>query len=302
MESYINLVSNLGQNVICIGSGNEGNAAVHTGDRLTSRSPLTLEFSVGNYESSLNIQLWKSFVDDFDVYIQHPSGIVAGPITPISGTQRLSLPETELLIFYGMPSPFSISQEIYLDFLPSGSRSYISTGIWSIRLSPRRIVDGNFNLWMPGGGIIGNDTRFLTPTPDTTLTIPSTAFRAVTVGAYDSRLQSYADFSGRGYTRNPISIKPDIAAPGVNITAPHAGPGASYAEFTGTSFATPFVTGSAALLMEWGILLGNDPFLYGEKAKAYFRNGARQLPGFEEYPNPQIGYGALCLGDSLPNI
>ena len=69
---------------------------------------------------------------------------------------------------------------------------------------------------------------------------------------------------------------------------------------TGTSFAAPFVTGSAGLLMEWGIVDGNDPYLYGEKVKAYLRRGARQMPGFEVFPNPQVGYGALCVEDSLP--
>ena len=91
------------------------------------------------------------------------------------------------------------------------------------------------------------------------------------------------------------AVKPDLAAPGVNILAPDTFGGYGY--FTGTSFATPFVTGAAALLMQWGIVDGNDPFLYGEKVKAYLRRGARELPGFTEYPNPQVGYGALwCEG------
>ena len=123
------------------------------------------------------------------------------------------------------------------------------------------------------------------------MTIPSTARKVISVGAYDSRYLSYADFSGRGYTRVTRDVKPDIVAPGVNIqtTAPEGG----YAVQTGTSFAAPFVTGAAALLMEWGIVRGNDPFLYGEKVKAYLRRGARPLPGFTQYPNPQVGYGCL---------
>ena len=76
--------------------------------------------------------------------------------------------------------------------------------------------------------------------------------------------------------------------------------GGGYAQFTGTSFATPFVTGGAALMMEWGIVKGNDAYLYGEKVKAYLRRGARELPGFDVYPNPQVGYGALCIRDSIP--
>ena len=46
-----------------------------------------------------------------------------------------------------------------------------------------------------------------------------------------------------------------------------------------------------------------SPYLtapYGEKVKAYLRRGARELPGFTEYPNPLVGYGALCVRDSIP--
>lgn len=300
LETYINMVSDLGQNVICIGSGNEGNTSLHTSGVLTNDAPATVEFSVGTYEPNLNVQLWKSYVDDFDIYLQHPGGAVAGPVNPISGTQRFSLPGVSVLVYYGMPSPYAFTQEIYFDFLPSGTNSYITSGIWAFRLVPHDIVEGAYNLWLPSGNSIGTNTRFLTPTADSTLTIPSTAFRALTVGAYDSRIQTYADFSGRGYTRILSTLKPDLVAPGVRINAPSAGTGGSYSEFTGTSFATPFVTGSAALMMEWGILKGNDTFLYGEKVKAYLRKGARSLPGFNEYPNPLVGYGALCLRDSIP--
>ena len=76
--------------------------------------------------------------------------------------------------------------------------------------------------------------------------------------------------------------------------APKSGGG--YEAVTGTSFAAPLVAGAAALLMEWGIVRGNDPYLYGEKVKAYLRKGAKRL----EYPNPRLGYGALCVSESIP--
>lgn len=52
--------------------------------------------------------------------------------------------------------------------------------------------------------------------------------------------------------------------------------------------------------MQWGIIDGQDPFLYGEKVKAYLIRGARPLPGHALWPNEQLGYGALCVRDSLP--
>ena len=88
-------------------------------------------------------------------------------------------------------------------------------------------------------------------------------------------------------------------APGVDVLAPNLFGGET--PVTGTSFATPIVSGSAAILMEWGIVRGNDPFLYGEKVKAYLRKGARPLRGETVYPNAKVGWGKLCLADSIPN-
>ena len=88
-------------------------------------------------------------------------------------------------------------------------------------------------------------------------------------------------------------------APGVDVRVLR--PGGGYDRQSGTSFAAPFVTGAAALLMEWGMVRGNDPYLYGEKVKAYLIRGARPLgAGGQLVPNERIGYGTLCVKDSIP--
>ncbi len=296
LETYLDAAAEMGRTVIVAGSGNEGSSRGHTSGILKNGESRIIELSVDEYERGFGVQLWKLYIDDFFVELISPSGRSSGPVSPVLGSQRLAFPGTTALLYYGEPSPYSTAQEIYFDFIPSDT--YVESGIWKFRLIPQRIVDGSFDLWLPSESALNRSTQFLFPTPDTTLTIPSTSSSVMTVGAYDDATQSYADFSGRGFTRLGHMVKPDLVAPGVNIVTSRAGGG--YAAVTGTSFAAPFVTGSAGLLMEWGIVDGNDPYLYGEKVKAYLRRGARQMPGFEVFPNPQVGYGALCVENSLP--
>ena len=255
------------------------------------------ELSVAPLQSSFSVQIWKEYTDQFQVQIQTPSGRILGPLSEELGPARYRYGNTWILIYYGKPGPYSQAQEIYLDFIPD-TGSYVESGIWRFVFLPRDIVVGRVDLWLPSSGVLNQSTRFLESSPETTLTIPSAAEKVITVGAYDSRYGVYADFSGRGFTRLTGQVKPDLAAPGVGITAPAVGGG--YDTFTGTSFAAPMVTGSVALLMQWGIVNGNDPFLYGEKAKAYLRRGAKPIAGTGNDPNPQTGFGALCLRDSLP--
>lgn len=257
---------------------------------------MDVELGIGPYEPSLNLQIWKAYEDQFDISLIHPDGHVMGPFQERLGAQRFVAGNTHLLVYYGEPAPYSTSQEIYLDFLPAVD--YIDSGVWKIRLIPRNIVNGKFNMWLPGGQVQSPSTRFYQPTADTTLTIPSTARKVISVGAYDSRLMTYAPFSGRGYPGDREFMKPDLVAPGVDITTTAVGGG--YLTVSGTSFAAPFVTGAGALLMQWGIVNGNDVFLYGEKVKAYLRRGARRVSWIDEWPNAMFGYGVLCVRDSLP--
>ncbi len=296
IETFLDDMADFGKNIIAIGSGNDGASALHTAGRIVQNKSEEIEFSVSEFEPTLNLQLWKNFADDFEIVLIAPGGTRVGPIQQILGSQRFRIGDTELLLYYGEPTPYSPYQEIYFEFLPVGT--YLNSGIWKIELIPKEIVYGDYNMWLPSGSTINSGTAFLNPIEETTLTIPSTASKGIAVAAYDGRFNQPAAFSGRGYTRETNQVKPDIAAPGVDITSCAVGGG--YEVRTGTSMATPFVTGSAALLMQWGIIEENDIYLYGEKLKAYLIRGAkRDMAGIEKWPNPQLGWGTLCVAESL---
>lgn len=320
LERFLDNAAEIGRTVICVGSGNEGAGSGHMAGSLervggvaggasvsgVSYRPAEVELAVASYERSLSVQLWKNYGDVYRIYLRSPGGQETElPFGVESGKYTLRLEQTEILVYLGEPLPYSTAQEIYLELIPAGSL-YINSGVWTIRLTPVEVVTGNYYLYLPSAAVRSEGTRFYRPTPEVTLTIPSTASKVITVGAYDSIYDVYADFSGRGYadTERTIGVvasglaKPDLAAPGVNILAPDIY--GSYGPVTGTSFATPIVSGSVALMMEWGIVRGNDPFLYGEKVKAYLRKGARALRGERKVPNNRVGFGALCLAESLP--
>lgn len=299
LERFIDNITEVGRNVICIGAGNEGASAGHFAGKLSENEIQRISFAMGTYERSFSLQLWKWYADRMDISILSPAGEQYLIRNQNAGgeAQQAVMEQTKLLIFSGRPQPYRKREEVYIDFIPA--ETYLNTGIWTIEITPRRIVNGELRLYMPSAVVRSENTRFLLPSPAQTLTIPSTAQKVITVGAYNAYVRSYAAFSGRGDAGSDRAEnnKPDLAAPGVNI---RIGEGEGGAVVSGTSYATPFVTAAAALLMEYGIVQGNDPFLYGEKVKAYLHAGARQLPGYDIWPNDQVGWGALCVSESLP--
>lgn len=289
LSTYLNAASDVWKNVIVCGSGNEAGNGIHASGMLSGRKAESVELAVGEYESGFNLQLWKNYSDEYGVELIAPSGERSGNLRTY-GADRMSLDNTQVYVYYGQPTPYSRYQQLYFEFVPAGG--YVTPGVWRIVMTPVRIVDGRYDLWLQESATLNEDTRFFSPSEETTLTVPSAAGKVITVGAYNSRTDAYADFSGRGYTRTNDNIKPDIVAPGVNIVSTAVNGG--YTVRSGTSMAVPFVSGSAALLMQWGIVKRNDPYLYGEKVKAYLIRTARHLPG-EPVPSKRTGWGALCL-------
>ncbi len=303
LERYLDIIAMKPQVSVCIGMGNEGATGRHVSTRLQTDDAQRIEFIVAPFERGINLQLWKNVIDDMEIYLITPSGTSLGPIpTDMQGLPsglygtilRYEDSATEISVYIGVPTPYNQAQQIFISLAPK--MNYITQGAWGIELRGKNIIEGRVDLWLPVAEATNTTTKFFSASIEGTLTIPSSASRGISVGAYNSVTGATVAFSGRGDSRSGAS-KPDVIAPGVDINA--AAPGGGYNVRTGTSMATPFVTGATALMMEWGIVKGNDPYLYGEKIRAYLHNGARQLPGYMVTPNPQTGWGVLCVSESL---
>ena len=322
LETFLDAAAEVGRTSICVGSGNEGADRGHTSITFGQNETGTkyIPLSIGDYETGLTIQLWKNYSSDCSVSLIAPDGTVypivetfptltgtfLRPAASLDRSLTISTTGETILVYIGTPVPYSINQELYFDFIPKAE--YLTRGIWQFRIE--KIVSNplSLNLYLPVGLTRSLETRFVDPDTSNTITIPSTASRVITVGAYDPYTDLVPDFSGRGYILEQLvtdreatgtstffqtRVKPDLVAPGVNIVSNDLLGG--YSTFTGTSFAAPFVTGGAALLMEWGIVRGNDRYMYGQKIKATLQRLARQLEAYPSVPNEVSGYGALCL-------
>ncbi|GEM_PF-4281284 len=122
----------------------------------------------------------------------------------------------------------------------------------------------------------GNESNYYS------ITSPGCARGAITVGATDKN-NKLAYFSSKGPTNKIFLPKPDIVAPGVNInsTVPDSG----YGLKSGTSMATPHISGCAALILQ----------IHPEFSPADVKNILRQTA-------VDLGYNALSQGSGLVNL
>lgn len=298
MERYLNNCIFYGKNVVVTATGNEGISRRHSHVQVSEDTQSAVPFSVAPGENSLYLQLFKHYGDTFTYRLSPPDGSGEILIPGRAGIYRFSLGNNLVRLIISDPTPYQSLQELFLVLLPAASGLSLSSGVWQFHIQAESVVSGSVNLWLPSREATNAATGFLSPSVDGTLTIPSTAANVISVSGYDSTTDTFASFSGRGFLRGPVSDKPDLTAPAVNILS--TAPGGGYSIKSGTSMAAPFVSGAASLLMEYGIVQGRDLFLYGEKIKALLQKGARPLPAFSEYPNPSVGWGTLCLKDSLP--
>ena len=248
----------------------------------------TVELNVGEKDSGFSMEFWAQDVDIYRVGFISPTGEVVDPLpssTEEENVIRFLVEQTEITVFSSIINTATGSQMIFIRFKDP------MPGIWNLTVSSALNVTGAFHIWLPSRGFISDTTYFLRPDPDTLVTGPGNSQYALTVSAYDHITGGIYIHSSRGFSRS-VQIKPELAAPGVNITG--AGLRSGFVQRSGTSAAAAHAAGAAAILLPWGILERNDPFMNTSAIKTYLIRGAKRNPALT-YPNREFGYGTLDL-------
>ena len=278
LAQYLNRIAEKRSRAVVVCGGNEGNAAHH----YMGESSQDVEIRVGEGDRGFFLEFWGAQPSTFNVAVRSPGGENIPPI-------RLGLEQTNTYRFVFEDTVFTI-QSVLVE--PGAGEELIifrvenpTPGIWTFRVFPvGELSQGIFHMWLPIRAFQTGDTYFLEPEPDITLTEPAMAASVISVSTYNYQNNSFYLESGRGFSRVG-SIKPDFAAPGVNIPT-------LYGVRTGSSLAAAVTAGGVAQFLQWAVVERNSPLASSREVKNYFIKGAVRMPE-EEYPNREWGYGRL---------
>lgn len=287
-EEYLSGIATFKGVCVCVAAGNESQERHHTQGIINMPGESqNIDLRIGSRAGNVCLSIWNSVSDRFSVSVRSPSGELISRIPAKAGTEfnsRLVLEPTQINVQYHFPLEGSGGQLTFLRIINS------TPGIWTITLHGDIVLDGTYHAWLPLTGFVCPTVEFLSSTPYYTVTVPSTAVGIICCGAYDSVKNSLYLRSSWGPTRISL-MAPDLVAPGVDIGGyfPYG-----FGAASGTSAATAVTAGACALLLQWGVVEGNDVALSTYQIRAYLIRGCVRSDAIV-YPNEQWGYGALNL-------
>ncbi|MDF2906027.1 MAG: hypothetical protein K0R34_1348 [Herbinix sp.] len=274
---------------ISIAAGNEGNMRRHFFSRVDSQIGYsTVELNIGENEPGFIMELWGAAPNTYSLDILSPAGEYIPRISESLSVNReinFVFERTRIFIDYQLIESQTGDQLIFMRFLEP------TPGIWRFQVYTRGDLEGSFHIWLPMNGFVSVDTYFIQSDPYTTITSPGNGLVPITVTAYNPVNNNLYQRASRGYTRIDV-IKPELAAPGVNILAPTLENG--FTEISGTGAAAAHTAGITAILLEWGIVRNNYPGIDSVEVKKFLIRGATRSPT-QTYPNRDWGYGIVDI-------
>lgn len=299
LQSYGDYVGTL----VVAGGGNEANISRHYhSDTIAAGGVEDVELRVAEGRDGFTMELWSDAPQLYSVGLISPSGEYSGRTVARQGERReirFLFEDTVVEIEYLLISQESGDECIFMRFTNP------QEGVWRLRVFNENNFSGDFHIWLPMRELLLSDTKFLRANPDTTICDPANNSGIITAAFYNSTDDSVAIDSSRGYNRDG-QVKPDFAAPGVDILGPLAFVGsapaptaqergleARYGYRSGSSISAALTAGTVCLLAEWGFVRRNDISMDTTTVKKYLIRGAERTG--MGYPNRLWGNGLLNL-------
>lgn len=290
LAQYLNEISAIRNRGIVICAGNEGNAGHHFsapvphGRFEEGDAYVDVELRVGEGERGFLLETWGCAPDVLYASVRTPGGEMIPRFRPGMGqslTYSFIYEQTKVTIDSVLVEPSSGNELIVFRF------DAPTAGVWTVRIfAEQEGGNGEFHMWLPITQFLSSQTYFLDPSPYVTITDPGIAERPITTSTYDDLNNSFYVNSGRGYLRNGL-IKPDLAAPGVNVST-------SLGKLTGSSIAAAMTAGGVAQFFQWAVIQQNNPLVESNEIKTYFIRGATRNPDLV-YPNKEWGDNGIIV-------
>lgn len=289
LSLYVDYISQYSLISVSVAAGNEGAARHHYAGRLTEReNQASAELRVGNKEPGFTMEFWGEPPEIYNLSLQSPTGEILDISASLGEvTQELSFVfvETRVKVNYVSIERQTGYTLVYFQFIQP------APGIWRIFIRGRDGQNVGFHMWLPVQGLISEETYFLEPSPYNTVTAPGDSLESITVTAYQYRDNSLYVQASRGFMPDG-NVVPQVAAPGVQIRVPQLN--GLYGNASGTSLSAAQTAGAAALLFEWAVIRGNQPYFTGSSVKNYITRGAEREERMQ-YPNRDWGFGRMDL-------
>jgi peptidoglycan hydrolase-like protein with peptidoglycan-binding domain len=239
---------------ICQSTGNYFDRDAHAAGILRPGQERTLRLNIpAGARLQTEVDLWYPGVDRFRIVLRGPEGVREETAAPGRHVKVLAGEREVGRFYHRICDPNNADNEVTLFLDP-----FAPAGEWELTLLGEAVADGRFHAWIERTSAKSAHRSRFHPDdvdPTTTLGTICNGFRTLAVGAYDSHQKDrpLARFSSCGPCRDG-RLKPDCAAPGVDVLCARSHPLAADADapmltrVSGTSFACPHLTGTVALM------------------------------------------------------
>ncbi|HET8683542.1 MAG TPA: S8 family peptidase [Micromonosporaceae bacterium] len=273
-------------------AGNEGARKRHASGRLTTDESQVLTFTVPpGRRSDIVVDIWYPGIDRFSVTVAPPTGDALPGIAHGETTEhRLATGAGDRVFIDSDVDDNNLDNRIFIVISPADEDdAVVEEGTWSLTLTGTSVTSGRWDAWIQRGD---PSPRFQPPfeDPSRTISIPGTGHEVITAASYANRggaPGTLSAFSSRGPTRDGRPA-PTVAAPGEFVMSVQPSQFRNaYGLMSGTSMASPMVTGIVALLLQ------KQPTLTQAQVSGVLAATARSDSATGATPNNTAGAGKV---------